>query len=171
MSFRLLSQLLGSITTTRLLSSRAKQSTHCRLLPVTTKGFNTSRVVRDSSFTNLLADDNPPAVQVSSISDTGIQLADGLVLPGACVFLEGKVFLWDVPESTVASKIREERWKGWRKERFQLFEVIAPRPGLYLRLIFFFFLRLMLIYVLFRDTSSWNWEDTCPASAVHARVS
>lgn len=117
-------------TTTRLVCHRTNHLTYRRPLPVGTQNFHTSCVVRDSSFTNLLADDNPPAVQVSSISEAGIQLADGLVLPGACVFLEGKVFLWDVPESTVASKIRDERWKGWGTERFQLFEVVTPRPGM-----------------------------------------
>ena len=128
----LLSQPLRP-TTTRLLCKRIDHSIYYRPRTVgnhRTQNFHTSRVVRDSSFTNLLADDNPPAVQVSSISEAGIQLADGLVLPGACVFLEGKVFLWDVPESTVASKIREERWKGWRTDRFQLFEVVTPRPGM-----------------------------------------
>jgi len=124
----LLSQPLRP-TTTRLLCKRIDHSIYCRPHTVGTQNFHTSGVVRDSSFTNLLADDNPPAVQVSSISESGIQLADGLVLPGACIFLEGKVFLWDVPESTVASKIREERWKGWGTDRFQLFEVVTPRPG------------------------------------------
>ncbi|KIM35165.1 hypothetical protein M413DRAFT_449874 [Hebeloma cylindrosporum] len=128
----LLSQSLRP-TTARLLFNRTRHSTYCRSLsPVAAQNFHTSRVAHDSSFTNLLADDNPPAVQVSSISDAGIQLADGLVIPGACVFLEGKVFLWDVPESTVASKIREERWKGWGTERFQLFEVVTPRPEILL---------------------------------------
>jgi len=125
----LFSQLLRP-TTTRLACNRTNHLTYRRPLPVGTQNFHTSSVARDSSFTNLLADDNPPAVQVSSISEAGIQLADGLFLPGACVFLEGKVFLWDVPESTVASKIRDERWKGWGTERFQLFEVVTPRPGM-----------------------------------------
>lgn len=86
-------------------------------------------VARDRSFTNLLADDNPPPVQVSSISDAGIQLADGLVLPGACIFLEGKVFLWDVPQTDLKSKVLAERWKGWGGDLFQILEVVTPRPG------------------------------------------
>ncbi|KAF8958511.1 NADH dehydrogenase 1 alpha subcomplex assembly factor 3 [Flammula alnicola] len=96
------------------------------------RDFHTTRVSRDRSFTNLLADDNPPAVQVSSISEAGILLADGLLLPGACVFLEGKVFLWDVPQTNLRSKVKEERWRGWGEERFQLLEVVAPRPEILL---------------------------------------
>lgn len=68
----------------------------------------------------MLADDNPPAVQVNSITEEGIQLADGLLLPSACIFLEGKVFLWDVPK---------ELWGGWGKEHFEIFETIVPKPG------------------------------------------
>jgi NADH dehydrogenase [ubiquinone] 1 alpha subcomplex assembly factor 3 len=94
--------------------------------------MHTTLVNRDRSFTNLLADDSPPAVQVSSISESGIQLADGLVIPGACVFLEGKVFLWDMPEINVKSKVKEERWRGWAEERFQLLDVVTPRPEMLL---------------------------------------
>ena len=112
----------------------------CRALPsrIFAQGLridrliHSTRVRRDRSFTNFLADDNPPAVQVSSISENGIQLADGLVIPGACIFLEGKVFLWDVPTMSLTSQVRDERWKGWNEERFQLFEVVTPRPGEFL---------------------------------------
>src|SRR4051812_45513663 len=61
---------------------------------------------QDSSFTNILADENPPPVQVKSITNDGISLSDGLVIPSACIFLGGKVFLWDVPVSL---------WAGWTK--------------------------------------------------------
>ncbi|KAH9482196.1 NADH dehydrogenase [ubiquinone] 1 alpha subcomplex assembly factor 3 [Psilocybe cubensis] len=98
-----------------------------------TRGLHSTRAVRDSSFTNLLADDgNPPPVQVSSISDAGIQLADGLILPGACMFLEGKVFLWDVPNTDLKSKITAERWNGWNGELFQILEVVTPKPEMLL---------------------------------------
>ncbi len=84
---------------------------------------------RDRSFTNLLADEIPPAVQVASISDNGIRLADGLIINGPSIFLDGKVFLWDVPNLNMSSKIGEERWKNWNAEYFQLFKVVTPRPG------------------------------------------
>jgi len=71
-------------------------------------------------FTNMLAGDIPPPVQVSSITSAGIQLADGLVLPSACIFLDGKVFLWDVPPRL---------WDGWGREHWNVFEVVVPKPG------------------------------------------
>lgn len=77
-----------------------------------------------STFTNILADDdNPPPVQVASIADDGIHLADGLAIPGACIFLEGKVFLWDIPHTL---------WDGWGTHHFKLFEIGAPRPGTFI---------------------------------------
>ncbi|KAF8632320.1 hypothetical protein AX15_001942 [Amanita polypyramis BW_CC] len=78
---------------------------------------------RSSTFTNILADDNPPPVQVASITDDAIHLADGLTIPGACIFLEGKVFLWDVPQTL---------WEGWDKRHFVLFEIGKPRPEILL---------------------------------------
>ena len=91
--------------------------------------FHSSFVCRDRSFTNFLASDNPPAVQVESVSDNGIQLADGLIIPGPCIFLEGKVFLWDVPDLDLSSRTPEEKWQNWDEKRFDLFEVVTPRPG------------------------------------------
>jgi len=68
----------------------------------------------------MLAGGIPPPVQVSSITSDGIQLADGLIIPSACIFLGGKVFLWDVPSSL---------WAGWSKEHLEIFDVVQPRPG------------------------------------------
>ncbi|KAF8740139.1 hypothetical protein AX14_008554 [Amanita brunnescens Koide BX004] len=77
-----------------------------------------------STLTNILADEaNPPPVQVASIADDGIHLADGLAIPGACIFLEGKVFLWDIPQTL---------WDGWGNHHFKLFEIGAPRPEILL---------------------------------------
>ncbi|KZT29359.1 hypothetical protein NEOLEDRAFT_1128080, partial [Neolentinus lepideus HHB14362 ss-1] len=70
-------------------------------------------------FTNILASEVPPPVQVSQITPEGIHLADGLIIPSACIFLEGKVFLWDVPQSL---------WNGWSKDRFEIFETVVPKP-------------------------------------------
>jgi NADH dehydrogenase [ubiquinone] 1 alpha subcomplex assembly factor 3 len=86
-----------------------------------TRRLSTTPVRRDRSFTNLLADENPPPVQVSSISEDGILLADGLLLPSSCIFFDGHVFLWDVPQKL---------WEGWGPERFEFFEATLNRPGL-----------------------------------------
>ena len=79
-----------------------------------------ARTRLSSTFTNLLASEIPPPVQVQSLTNAGITLSDGLVIPGACIFLEGKVFLWDVPGVL---------WEGWGTERFEIFEVVVPKPG------------------------------------------
>ncbi|KIL70422.1 hypothetical protein M378DRAFT_68210 [Amanita muscaria Koide BX008] len=76
-----------------------------------------------SALTNILADENPPPVQVASITEDAICLADGLVIPGPCIFLEGKVFLWNVPTTL---------WDGWETRHFKLFEVAGPRPEILL---------------------------------------
>lgn len=73
-----------------------------------------------SAFTNFLASESPPPVQVSSITPSGLLLADGLIIPSACIFLDGKVFLWDVPETL---------WHGWNKDHFEIFEAVVPKPG------------------------------------------
>ena len=92
------------------------------------RNLHTTIIRRDSSFTNFLADDNPPPVQVSSLSDNGILLADGLLIPGACIFLEGKVYLWDTPDLKTNTRT-QEIWRAWTEERFQIFDVVTPRPG------------------------------------------
>ncbi|KAG1782986.1 NADH dehydrogenase 1 alpha subcomplex assembly factor 3 [Suillus placidus] len=72
-----------------------------------------------TAFTNMLAGDVPPPVQVNSVTSAGIQLADGLVLPSACIFLDGKVFLWNVPSHL---------WDGWGREHLSVFETAVPKP-------------------------------------------
>lgn len=69
---------------------------------------------------NILQGGPAPAVQVRGITSAGIELADGLVLPSACIFLNGNVFLWDTPTSL---------WSGWKKDMFEMFEVVVPKPG------------------------------------------
>ncbi|KZT66037.1 DUF498-domain-containing protein [Daedalea quercina L-15889] len=72
-------------------------------------------------FSNILAGGPTPAVQVKTITNEGIELADGLILPGAAIFLDGKVFLWDVPE---------KQWEGWDKKHLEIFDVVVPKPEL-----------------------------------------
>ncbi|KAF7332582.1 NADH dehydrogenase [ubiquinone] 1 alpha subcomplex assembly factor 3 [Mycena kentingensis (nom. inval.)] len=71
---------------------------------------------------NILASDAPPPTQIASVSPAGILLEDGLLLRGASIFLDGKVFLWDVPDSVT----------DWGREHLALFEVVAPRPEILL---------------------------------------
>lgn len=96
--------------------------------------LHSSRTLREGTsrgggagLTNILAGDIPPPVQVKSVTQSGITLQDGLIIPSACIFLEGKVFLWDVP--LTAGREAGSLWKGWGKERFELFEVVVPKPG------------------------------------------
>ena len=87
------------------------------------RAFHTARVLRNqkwSQLTNILASEIPPAVQVKSISTAGVLLQDGRLLPSACIFLEGEVLLWDVPPIP---------WKGWDESKFEVFDVVVPKPG------------------------------------------
>lgn len=74
----------------------------------------------DGGLNNILSGGEAPPVQVKTITSSGIQLADGLVLSSACIFLDGKVFMWNVPETT---------WDGWKPEHFEIFETVVPKPG------------------------------------------
>jgi len=66
-------------------------------------------------------------VAVKTISSSGIELVNGLVLPSACIFLEGRVFLWDVPRI-----IDHGNWEGWTRDHFKIFEVVVPKPEILL---------------------------------------
>lgn len=99
--------------------------THQRLVYPCRRALSSTALRRDASrtpthFTNILADGIPPPVQVTSITPSGILLGTGLILPSACIFLEGKVYLWDVPQNL---------WTGWGKEHFEVFEAVVPKPG------------------------------------------
>lgn len=90
------------------------------------RAFHTARVLRNqkwSQLTNILAGEIPPPVQVKSITNAGVLLQDGRLLPSACIFLEGEVLLWDVPSTL---------WKGWDESRFEVFDVVVPKPGAFL---------------------------------------
>ena len=83
--------------------------------------FHTRAALRyPAGLENILGGGPAPPVQVKSIGEEGIQLADGLVIPSACIFLDGQVFLWNVPSKP---------WKDWTKEHFRIFDVVVPKPG------------------------------------------
>ena len=73
-----------------------------------------------TKLNNILEGGPTPPVQVRGVTPAGIELEDGLILPAACVFLDGNVFLWNVPQTL---------WSNWGKEHFSLFEVVVPKPG------------------------------------------
>ena len=83
--------------------------------------FHTRTALRyPAGLENILGGGPAPPVQVKSIGEEGIQLADGLVIPSACIFLNGQVFLWNVPPKP---------WVDWTKEHFRIFDVVVPKPG------------------------------------------
>ena len=83
--------------------------------------FHTRAALRyPAGLENILGGGPAPPVQVKSIGEDGIQLADGLVIPSACIFLDGQVFLWNVPSKP---------WKDWTKEHFRIFDAVVPKPG------------------------------------------
>ncbi|CUA69425.1 hypothetical protein RSOLAG22IIIB_03951 [Rhizoctonia solani] len=90
-----------------------------------TQLLHTTASRQNSALTNILGDGPAPAVQVKSAGEAGIELADGLILPGACVFLAGRVFLWDVPTPN-------DRWTNWGLEHLEVFDVVVPKPELLL---------------------------------------
>ncbi|KAI0797054.1 NADH dehydrogenase 1 alpha subcomplex assembly factor 3 [Abortiporus biennis] len=89
------------------------------------RGLRTSHPVLNTptALNNILSGGPAPAVQVKSVSNQGIQLQDGLILPSPCIFLEGKTYLWDVPTTF---------WDDWRTEHFELFDVVVPKPEILL---------------------------------------
>ena len=90
-----------------------------------TRALHTARVLRNQKWpqlTNILAGEIPPPVQVSTITPAGVLLQDGRLLPSACIFLEGEVLLWDVPPML---------WNGWDESKFEVFDVVVPKPGAY----------------------------------------
>jgi NADH dehydrogenase [ubiquinone] 1 alpha subcomplex assembly factor 3 len=68
-------------------------------------------------------------VQVTSVAEDGIHLLDGLKIPGPCVFLEGKVFLWNAPE---VKGVGKEAWNEWNEGHFELLDTVIPTPGTFL---------------------------------------
>ena len=83
--------------------------------------FHTRAALRyPAGLENILGGGPAPPVQVKSIGQEGIQLADGLVIPSACIFLDGQVFLWNVPSKP---------WKDWTEEHLRIFDMVVPKPG------------------------------------------
>ncbi len=109
--------------------------------------LHTSTALRNqkwSQLTNILASEIPPPVQVKSITSAGLLLQDGRLLPSACIFLEGEVLLWDVPQTL---------WKGWDESQFEVFDVAIPKPGVSLTSLS---LMVLICFLFVRDSVGWN---------------
>ncbi|KAF8312231.1 DUF498-domain-containing protein [Clavulina sp. PMI_390] len=102
--------------------SAVSRPTSARLVGART--LSTSVPSRSSlADASIYADDGPPPVSVKTVTSTGVELLDGLVLSSACIFLEGRVFLWEVPKIEGHAS-----WPGWTTDHFKIFEVVVPRP-------------------------------------------
>lgn len=110
------------LTTTLLHTRFAARHTLRNVTNVTARPLHTTRIVRQipTALNNILAGGPAPLTQVKTVSPEGIHLQDGRIIPSSCIFLDGKVFLWDVPQTL---------WDGWTNERFQVFDVVVPKPG------------------------------------------
>ncbi|RSH93381.1 hypothetical protein EHS25_007737 [Saitozyma podzolica] len=85
------------------------------------------------SLQNLFDTPDLPPLSVSKLTPKGFHLSDGLVVPGGLIFAGGRALLWDVdPPSEGAGGGIEGYWKGWREERFRVFETVVPRPEILL---------------------------------------
>ena len=96
----------------------------------------------------MLAGGPAPPVQVRHLGPNGIQLADGLEIASPCIFLEGKVFLWNVPETL---------WQGWTKDHLQIFDVVVPKPGW----VIYYSTRNIPSEMEARNPIIWNGENRC----------
>jgi NADH dehydrogenase [ubiquinone] 1 alpha subcomplex assembly factor 3 len=120
-----LSRVPSALTTTMLVRTNLLRSSH---FPVTCKRFvHSTKCLRAESptkFTNILAGANVLTTQVKTVTPEGVHLEDGRIIRGPCIFLEGKVLLWNVPQSQ-----DKGIWEGWTEEHFKLFDVTVPKPG------------------------------------------
>ena len=123
---------LGSCRHLLPFNMSAVQPLHQHQRQQTLRPIHTTRPLhvpdRPTALTNMLASDVPPPVQVISVGPAGIKLADGLVLTGPVVFLDGKVLLWDVPGLGEGSG-GERSWDEWTRAHWEVFDVVVPKPG------------------------------------------
>lgn len=65
-------------------------------------------------------------VHVAGVSSAGVELTDGVILPGACILLAGNPFLWNVQ---LPGEGDEKTWSQFTEDSFRVFEIVGPRPG------------------------------------------
>jgi NADH dehydrogenase [ubiquinone] 1 alpha subcomplex assembly factor 3 len=125
-----LPRMLGRFSAVPLSTPRLALLAQARSLqpPATTRRravHTTPIALSTTTLPNILAGGPTPPVVVKRMTERGLQLADGLIIPGPCIFLEGEVLLWDVPEADKWENMSEKEIR----ERFEVFEVVVPRPG------------------------------------------
>jgi len=81
------------------------------------------RRLNTGGLTNLYDEAQAPALQVRNVSESGIELKDGLVYASACILFGGQSFVWRVPA---------QPWVEWSSEAFEIFSVVSPKPELLL---------------------------------------
>ena len=88
----------------------------------TLRPLHTTTALRNTPthLNNILESEVAPSTAVKTVAEDGIYLADGRIVPSSCIFLDNKVFLWDVPQTL---------WEGWTDEHFKIFDVVVPKPG------------------------------------------
>ena len=96
--------------------------------PLSARGLHTTRPVQ--SLQNIFETSDRPSLTIAKLTPKGFHLSDDLVVPGGLVLAGYQALLWNVdPPKGDGSGGMEEAWKGWTKERFQVFESVVPRPG------------------------------------------
>jgi len=96
--------------------------------PLSTRGLHTTRPVQ--SLQNIFDTADRPSLTIAKLTPKGFHLSDDLVVPGGLVLAGYQALLWNVdPPKGDGTGGMEEAWKGWTKERFQVFESVVPRPG------------------------------------------
>lgn len=132
---------------------RSLLSQSSRLLQ--TRSLHSSRPAL--SLQNIFETSDRPSLTIAKLTPKGFHLSDDLVVPGGLVLAGYQALLWDVdpPKGDGAGGIGEA-WKGWTKERFQVFESVVPRPGtLHCRIT-----GRGCNTDLNRNLTLWNWPDS-----------
>ena len=96
--------------------------------PLSIRGLHNTRPVQ--SLQNIFDTADRPSLTIAKLTPKGFHLSDDLVVPGGLVLAGYQALLWNVdPPKGDGTGGMEEAWKGWTKERFQVFESVVPRPG------------------------------------------
>lgn len=112
--------------------SALRSSRTTRLAPrvVPSSSFHSSASrLKDSGLTNLFDDTARPRVAVTKLNDQGFVLSDGLIVPGGVIFVDNRIFLWDVDPPKVDNLTGRGIWDDWKEDRLSVFETVLPRPG------------------------------------------
>lgn len=122
---RALPVLRASSRIQRFISPVAQGPSFCR-------AFHSSPIPH-SGLQNIFETSDLPSLSVTKLTARGFHLTDDLVVPGGLVLVGGRALIWDVdPPSLPAGGTIVDAWKGWTKERFEVFSSVVPRPEILL---------------------------------------